>query len=117
MKFIVDAQLPFAVVKWLRHKGFDALHTSELTSQNLTTDIVIIQLSVSEQRVVISKDKDFWEYFVLHQKPYKLLLLTVGNFPNHLLIDLLEKNFEQIQTALQTHRVLELSKEKIVIRY
>lgn len=63
MKFIVDAQLPFAVVKWLRQKGFDALHTSELPAQNLTADILIIQLSVVEQRVVISKDRDFWGIF------------------------------------------------------
>lgn len=29
MKFIVDAQLPFRLTKFIRDKGFDAIHTDD----------------------------------------------------------------------------------------
>lgn len=79
MNFIVDAQLPRALCGVLREAGYDALHTSELPEQNRTPDRTINALSVSEQRVVISKDTDFYYSHVLYGRLYKLLLIRTGN--------------------------------------
>ena len=56
MKFLVDAHLPPSLCAILQAAGHDALHTTGLPAQNTTPDRVINELSVSGQRVVISKD-------------------------------------------------------------
>ncbi len=63
MKFIVDAQLPRRLARWLREKGFDAIHTLDLPARNRTVDDYINVLSIAENRVVISKDSDFYDRF------------------------------------------------------
>jgi predicted nuclease of predicted toxin-antitoxin system len=38
MKFIVDAQLPRRLARFLQDSGFDAIHTLDLPQQNTTPD-------------------------------------------------------------------------------
>lgn len=56
MKFPVDAHLPRALCALLQAAGHDALHTQHLPAQKQTPDKAINDLSVQDQRVVISKD-------------------------------------------------------------
>lgn len=41
MRFLVDAQLPARLARFLNDAGHDALHTSELPDGNRTTDVRI----------------------------------------------------------------------------
>ena len=66
MKFLVDAHLPPGLCALLHAAGHDALHTTGLPAHNQTSDRVINELSATEQRVVISKDTDFYYSHVLH---------------------------------------------------
>jgi predicted nuclease of predicted toxin-antitoxin system len=50
-----------------------------LTAQNRAPDEVINERSLREQRVVMSKDSDFYHSHLLHGKPWKLLLVRTGN--------------------------------------
>lgn len=59
MKFLVDAQLPLRISRWLKNQGYDSIHTQNLPLKNATTDTQINNLSILEQRIVITKDKDF----------------------------------------------------------
>ncbi len=45
MRFLVDAQLPRRLARWLVQKGHDALHTLDLPSANRTTDEEITSLA------------------------------------------------------------------------
>ena len=54
MKFIIDAQLPFALSKYLEQKGFDVIHTDDLPNKEYTTDNEIREISVKENRIVIT---------------------------------------------------------------
>jgi predicted nuclease of predicted toxin-antitoxin system len=63
MKFIVDAHLPKALAFLLREKVYDAVHTTELPGGNDTTDAEINRLSLAENRIVISKDADFYDSY------------------------------------------------------
>ena len=38
MRFLVDAQLPRRLARWLQDKGHDALHTRDLPAGNRTED-------------------------------------------------------------------------------
>ena len=81
MKFLVDAHLPPGLCALPGDAGHDALHTSRMPAQNQSTNQIINDLSLSEQRVVISKDTDFYYSHLLHQKPWKLVLARTGNTP------------------------------------
>ena len=59
MKFLVDAHLPQGPCTALQIAGHDAVHTSQLSARNRTTDEVINELSLLEQRVVVTKDSDY----------------------------------------------------------
>ncbi len=115
MKFIVDAQLPPSLAKLLQEKGYDAIHTMDLPNQNDTPDEEINQLSLAQERIVITKDSDFYYSFNLHQKPYKLLLVRTGNKRVKDLKDLFLKNFPRIDQAFQQAFLVELSKESVNI--
>lgn len=84
-RFLVDAHLPFRLVRLLRERGHDAVHTSELPRGNATPDREINALSLKEARVVVSKDADFVQSLILLGEPYKLLLVSTGNISNHAL--------------------------------
>lgn len=59
MNFLIDAQLPPRVSERLRKLGHDTRHTLDLPRGNRTLDEEIDELSVAEERVVITKDTDF----------------------------------------------------------
>lgn len=117
MKFIVDAQLPKRLSNWIQSKGYDTIHTLDLAEQNLTQDVVIINLSMEEERIVISKDSDFYDYFVIKEKPHKLLMLTTGNITNNQLIMLFETNFQTIITLLEENKVVELNNNQLIVHF
>jgi len=58
VKFLVDAQLPARLARFLGSAGHDALHTTELPDGSRTTDGRIAELADEEGRVVITKDRD-----------------------------------------------------------
>lgn len=82
MKFLVDAQLPVRLARFLQASGYDTLHTKDLPKQNATSDTAINDISVEQGRVVITKDADFVDSFLTIQKPLKLLLVYTGNIKN-----------------------------------
>jgi predicted nuclease of predicted toxin-antitoxin system len=41
MKFLVDAQLPVRLARFLQNAGHDAIHTLDLPEHNATPDAVI----------------------------------------------------------------------------
>jgi predicted nuclease of predicted toxin-antitoxin system len=79
VKFLVDAHLPRRLCAILVQHGHDATHTLDLPTGNKTKDSIINQVSVLEQRVVVSKDSDFFYSHVLQGRPWKLLLIKTGN--------------------------------------
>jgi predicted nuclease of predicted toxin-antitoxin system len=88
MKFIVDAQLPPLLANWLLEKGFDTLHTNDLPHREETEDYYIRQVADVENRIVITKDTDFYDSHLLQKQPRKLLLISTGNLKNRQLLDL-----------------------------
>ena len=60
MKFIVDAHLPKKLSYFLQEKGYDSIHTLDLPNKNASSDLEINNLSLKENRIVISKDSDFY---------------------------------------------------------
>ena len=116
MKFIVDEQLPASLVRWLETEGHSAIHATSLGTGTKISDLDICQKSMADERVVISKDVDFFNRFLLKNEPWKLLYLTTGNIPNRELLQLFQANFPKILEMLATADVIELNQQNLLIR-
>ena len=114
MKFLVDAQLPRRFAKWLNEAGHDALHTLDLPRKNLTPDHEIIAWAKREERVVISKDDDFVQSFLITGQP-PLLFISTGNISNTELERLLHANLSLIEATFASNRFVEITRDSLVI--
>ncbi len=93
------------------------IHTGDLSSQNLTKGNIIIKIAEEQNRVVITKDSDFFEHYLIHGKPDKILMITTENIVNKELIALFQANLPQLLTLLADNQVVEINNEKITVHY
>ena len=115
MKFLVDAQLPRRLSHRLQELGHDVVHTLDLPQGNRTTDARIIQMSMAERRVVVTKDTDFVDTLIVKGVPYKLLLVSTGNIKNSDLERLLLRNIESIVDGFAGFDFIEI--DQLAIRF
>ncbi len=114
MKFLVDAQLPRRLISRLRDAGHEAIHTLDLPLGDRTPDFVINELSIREGYIVITKDADFVNSFLLYHRPYKLLLVSTGNIRNPELESLFMSNLERIATDFDTFGFIEITRQAVI---
>lgn len=115
MKFLVDEQLPLLLVDWLNMNGHDAVHVSALLTNTRIPDGHICERSMAENRVVITKDSDFFDTYLIKRQPYKLLYVTTGNLRNRPLLDLFRASLPQLINVLELSAVVELNQRTIKI--
>lgn len=112
MKFLVDAHLPPRL--WCGIESTRAaVHPLQLPDQNATKDCIINQVSLSEERIVISKDSDFFYSHLLQGRPWKLLLVKTGNISMRDLCELFERNLPTIEAALECHTLVEIDRATV----
>ena len=114
MKFLIDAQLPRRFVVWLTEAGHDALHTLDLPLKNKTPDNDVVARAMMDERIVVSKDDDFVQTFLLTGEP-SLLLISTGNIANAELEKLVRANLTSIEAAFAAHRFVEINRDALVI--
>lgn len=114
MKFLVDAQLPRRLAHQLRAAGFETTHTLDLPQGNRTTDQALSTLSLTEHYVVVTKDSDFVESFLLRQEPWKLLLISTGNIGNDELLRLFQLNIDQLVESFKTFNFIEMNQTSLI---
>lgn len=115
MKFLIDANLPLRLARWLDLRGHDAKHVATLADGYETTDRIVWELADAEDRVVISKDIDFRDRQILTGSPRRLLRLRVGNISNSDLIGLFEERLNDIVTALTEELYAELHRTLFLV--
>lgn len=115
MKYLVDAQLPRRLARSMAATGLDVIHTLDLTEANRTKDGTINSISLEQERIVITKDEDFVQSFILQERPYKLLLVSTGNITNKDLLSLFASCMKQVNEIFIAHRFLELTRNLIII--
>lgn len=114
MKFLVDAQLPRRLVRRLQKAGHETLHTLDLPLGNRTTDAFINELSLREHYVVMTKDADLVNSFLLHHQPYKLLLVSTGNIRNTELEALVLANLGKVAEGFTSFDYIELDRKALI---
>ena len=112
MKFLLDAQLPPSLKQLFIDKGYDCIHTLELELGNDTPDKTINNISVTEQRILITKDSDFFDSFIIKNEPYKLILVKLGNTSKKELIQFFQDRFTDIIEKIKVESMILLRKEE-----
>jgi predicted nuclease of predicted toxin-antitoxin system len=115
MKFIVDAQLPYYLAKFRKNQGHDVIHANDLPNEDRSSDYEIRNIADEENRIVISKDSDFIDTYLLFNSPNKLLLVTTGNIKNKDLITLFELNLRELLFLFENYSFVEMSNTEIII--
>ena len=117
MRVLVDAHLPKRLSEFLSAHDIESKHTLDLPKMNATPDTEIIRYADEENRIVISKDSDFLDNYILDGSPKKLLIISTGNISNRDLIGLFEKNVETLKTLFEENSVIEIDEEEIQVHY
>jgi len=107
VNFLVDAQLPGGLARQLRNAGHDAIHCEVLPSGNRSSD--------ADDRVVVTKDRDFRDAHHIRSVPRRLLLVVTGNISNDDLMAVVAANPPEIVSALAEVQFVELSATSLVV--
>ena len=108
MKFLVDNQLPTALSAYLVSRGLDCQHVTDVGLTE-ASDIEVWRYAGANDRIIISKDEDF---FHLAGKPgpgARLIWVRLGNCRTHALLAAMERMWPRIEERLREgERVVEL---------
>jgi predicted nuclease of predicted toxin-antitoxin system len=115
VRFLVDAQLPARLARLFENHGHDAVHCSSLPNGNRSTDAEIVSLADAEDRVVVTKDRDFRDSHLLRGAPRRLLIVTTGNIGNTDLLSLFDTNLETVVGALEEARFVEIGPAGLIV--
>ena len=115
MTFLVDAQLPRKLAVEIRSLGGHALHTLDLAERNRTQDAEIIGRSVESDWIVVTKDSDFVDSFLLKGKPPKLVFISTGNITNSELLGLFRSKWSSILKMLEEGSFVELTRTSLIL--
>ena len=104
MRFLIDAQLPPGLARWLEEKGHRSAHVNEL-GLGASPDDAIEAKARELQAVIWSKDSDFADR--ARQTPgLQVVWLRVGNTTNESLQATLESRLAAIAAALENEEYL-----------
>ena len=114
-RFLLDAQLPRRLKFLFVEFSFDTIHTLDLPEGNRTKDTELIRICQNENRILVTKDNDFVESYLLHRRPDKLLLLSCGNLSNPDLEKLFRTNLLRIVSEFESNSFIEINREDLII--
>lgn len=96
-----DTQLPPKLAKFLNTKGCDAIHTTFFPDGYLLQDQEIREIAIQENRIIITKDNDFFDGYLAQGAPPQVLLLQFGNIKNEELLAYFDNEFSNIQALFE----------------
>jgi predicted nuclease of predicted toxin-antitoxin system len=108
VNFLIDAQLPPALARWITSQGHSATHVYD-AGLATADDPVIWERARSENTVIVSKDEDFVDHWLLSDQPVLLVWIRKGNCSNRALMAWLEPLWPDAVNRLeQGERLIEL---------
>jgi len=108
VKFIVDNQLPVALAENLRDRGLDCQHVLEAGLGD-AADSVICRHAELQDRIIISKDEDFFYFAKQRHAKIKLIWIRLGNSRTAALFAAFERSWPRIESCLKAgDRIIEI---------
>ena len=105
MRFLVDAQLPPALARWLAARGHAAEHVAD-RGLEANSDTVIWDYALQAGAVIVTKDEDFAQRKVLTGKGPIVVWIRLPNTRRQDLLVWFEKMLPDILSALERGETL-----------
>ena len=99
MKFIVDAQLPPALARFLASKGEDAIHVLDVQMME-PSDSQIWDFSLKNELVIITKDDDFQLRASVTANHPRIVWVRIGNCSKKVLIAFFDQKWDEVKAEL-----------------
>ena len=99
MRFLVDAQLPPALARWLAQQGHTAEHVRDVGLES-SSDSDLWLYADHHDAVIVSKDEDFVRLAGSREKGVRVLWLRIGNSTRRELLQWLQRAWPRISAAL-----------------
>jgi predicted nuclease of predicted toxin-antitoxin system len=113
VKFLVDMPLSPELAVWLRQRGHDALHVTELGLAR-AADGEILERAHREHRVVVTADLDYPRLLALAQwEGPGLLLFRGGNYSEQESLDRLERALAAVPEDDLPRSIVVIEKSRI----
>jgi predicted nuclease of predicted toxin-antitoxin system len=92
-RYLANENFPGSMVRLLRYQGNDVLYAAE--SLVGSSDRIIIETALSQDRVVLTFDRDFGELVFRHRSPPAsgIVLFRLGALPPNALLSFLQDFF------------------------
>jgi predicted nuclease of predicted toxin-antitoxin system len=108
VNFLIDSQLPPALAHWISAQGDKATHVVDL-GLVANDDSKIWQHAQQEGLIIISKDEDFADRWLLSKEDVTLIWIRKGNCSNRALVTWLEPLWLDVLRRLkQGEKLIEL---------
>jgi predicted nuclease of predicted toxin-antitoxin system len=108
VKFLVDNQLPTALAQYLRKRGFDCVHVLEAGLGD-ALDSEICKYAELQERIIISKDEDFFYFAKLLDAKIRVIWVRLGNCRTPALLAAFERSWSNIESCLKSgDRIIEI---------
>lgn len=105
MRFLVDAQLPPALARWLIANGHQAAHVSDAGMQ-AAADAAVWDYASREGAVIVTKDEDFAQRKVLTQSGPAVVWIRLPNTRRRALLAWFAGVLPDILSALERGETL-----------
>jgi len=100
VNFLVDAQLPPALARWITTQGHNATHVFDL-GFHTAVDPAIWNRAETDQCILITKDEDFVDHWLISDRPVPLVWIRKGNCSNKALLTWLAPMWSDTVNRLQ----------------
>lgn len=101
MRFLVDAQLPPALARWVAAQGYPAEHVADLKME-AASDAAIWRLAKRQKAAILTKDEDFAEWRNTREGDMpRVVWIRLGNVSRQVLLSWFEALFPKIIQALE----------------
>jgi predicted nuclease of predicted toxin-antitoxin system len=108
VNFLVDAQLPPALARWIAERGHQAVHVYDV-SLHTANDPTIWRRAEADRSIIITKDEDFVDRWLLSDRPVSLVWIRKGNCSNRALLAWLEPLWpDTVKRLEQGEKLIEL---------
>ena len=97
MKFLCDVHISYKIANSLKSLGFEAIHVNEILDKWNTKDKALSKYADENDLIVLTKDVDFKNSFLISSTPKKLVKINLGNISNKVLLDIISANLQAIQ--------------------
>ncbi|WP_339815896.1 DUF5615 family PIN-like protein [uncultured Imperialibacter sp.] len=106
MKFLCDVHISIKISKRIQELGYSSEHVNFILDRWHSKDQAIADFADDNNLILISKDQDFRNSFLVSNKPRKLIKINLGNVSNAELMNIIEKHMDYFHDLDQQIPVL-----------